>query len=236
MGRPDVPLRRCLADRIVDLFVGQVYETRRKDVVRLTISEGSPLSQKLAEFYYREVLSRIAAASAGAAAALRPRAASAGRPRRTFRRSALPRRGSLSPSSGTACSDRFESRLDVRKTIEDASRPACSRRGECHERRDSASPGSCFPRALALAGCDTQRPRPRPAVELIESRADFCLRLDLSRDVSPETLQSSARAITSREGDPAVYGRRRPAKSGRYRAEIRPSSTRSRPSIVPRNC
>ena len=47
-----------LADRIVDLFVSQVYETRRKDVVRLMISEGRRFP-KLAEFYYREVLSRI---------------------------------------------------------------------------------------------------------------------------------------------------------------------------------
>ena len=34
MGQADVPLP-VLADRIVDLFVSQVYETRRKDVVRL---------------------------------------------------------------------------------------------------------------------------------------------------------------------------------------------------------
>ena len=46
---------------IVDLFVSQVYETRRKDVVRLMISEGRRFP-KLAEFYYREVLSRIIAA------------------------------------------------------------------------------------------------------------------------------------------------------------------------------
>jgi AcrR family transcriptional regulator len=57
MGQADVPLP-VLADRIVDLFVSQVYETRRKDVVRLMISEGRRFP-KLAEFYYREVLSRI---------------------------------------------------------------------------------------------------------------------------------------------------------------------------------
>jgi hypothetical protein len=60
MGQADVPLL-VLADRIVDLFVSQVYETRRKDVVRLMISEGRRFP-KLAEFYYREVLSRIIAA------------------------------------------------------------------------------------------------------------------------------------------------------------------------------
>jgi len=43
------------------LFVREVYETRRKDVIRLMISEGRRFP-KLAEFYYREVLSRIIAA------------------------------------------------------------------------------------------------------------------------------------------------------------------------------
>ncbi len=60
MGQADLPLP-ALADRIADLFVREVYETRRKDVVRLMISEGRRF-QKLAEFYYREVLSRIIAA------------------------------------------------------------------------------------------------------------------------------------------------------------------------------
>lgn len=60
MGQADVPLA-VLADRIVELFVIEVYETRRKDVVRLLISEGRRFP-KLAEFYYREVLSRIIAA------------------------------------------------------------------------------------------------------------------------------------------------------------------------------
>ncbi|HET7912116.1 MAG TPA: TetR/AcrR family transcriptional regulator [Pseudolabrys sp.] len=59
MGQADVPLA-MLADRFADLFVSQVYETRRKDVVRLMISEGRRFP-KLAEFYYREVLSRIIA-------------------------------------------------------------------------------------------------------------------------------------------------------------------------------
>ncbi|HET7190754.1 MAG TPA: TetR/AcrR family transcriptional regulator [Pseudolabrys sp.] len=57
LGAADVPLA-MLADRIVDLFVNEVYETRRKDVVRLMISEGWRFPA-LAEFYYREVLSRI---------------------------------------------------------------------------------------------------------------------------------------------------------------------------------
>jgi AcrR family transcriptional regulator len=60
LGQADVPLP-MLADRIADLFVREVYETRRKDVVRLMISEGRRFP-KLAEFYYHEVLSRIIAA------------------------------------------------------------------------------------------------------------------------------------------------------------------------------
>jgi AcrR family transcriptional regulator len=60
LGQADLPLP-ALADRIVELFVREVYETRRKDVVRLMISEGRRFP-KLAEFYYREVLSRIIAA------------------------------------------------------------------------------------------------------------------------------------------------------------------------------
>ena len=57
MGEADLPLA-LLSDRIVDLFVREVYETRRKDVIRLMISEGRRFP-KLAEFYYREVLARI---------------------------------------------------------------------------------------------------------------------------------------------------------------------------------
>ena len=60
LGEADVPLP-VLAERIVELFVREVYETRRKDVIRLMISEGRRFP-KLAEFYYREVLSRIVAA------------------------------------------------------------------------------------------------------------------------------------------------------------------------------
>jgi AcrR family transcriptional regulator len=57
MGKADIPIA-VLADRIVDLFVREVYETRRKDVIRLMISEGRRFP-KLAEFYYREVLTRV---------------------------------------------------------------------------------------------------------------------------------------------------------------------------------
>ena len=60
MGAVDMPLA-VLADQLVDVFVREVYETRRKDVVRLMITEGRRFP-KIAEFYYREVLSHIMAA------------------------------------------------------------------------------------------------------------------------------------------------------------------------------
>src|ERR1700690_3710567 len=60
LSRADVPIA-ALADTIVELFVREIYETRRKDVIRLMISEGRRFP-KLTEFYYREVLSRIIAA------------------------------------------------------------------------------------------------------------------------------------------------------------------------------
>ncbi|HZL63170.1 MAG TPA: helix-turn-helix domain-containing protein [Pseudolabrys sp.] len=60
LGAADVPIN-VLAERLVDVFVREVYETRRKDVIRLMIAEGRRFP-KLAEFYYREVLSRIIAA------------------------------------------------------------------------------------------------------------------------------------------------------------------------------
>jgi len=63
MGQADVPIG-VLADRIVDFFVREVYETRRKDVIRLMIAEG-PRFPHIAEFYYREVLARIVAAMRG---------------------------------------------------------------------------------------------------------------------------------------------------------------------------
>jgi AcrR family transcriptional regulator len=56
----DMPLRE-LADQLVEIFVRDIFGTRRRDVIRLMISEGRRFP-KLAEFYYREVLSRILAA------------------------------------------------------------------------------------------------------------------------------------------------------------------------------
>jgi AcrR family transcriptional regulator len=56
----DLPVR-MVAERAVELFVREVYGTSRRDIVRLILSEG-PRFPQLADFYYREVLSRIIAA------------------------------------------------------------------------------------------------------------------------------------------------------------------------------
>src|ERR1044072_130114 len=53
----DIPLR-TLADHMVELFSSEVFGTRRKDIIRLILTEG-PRFPKLAEFYSREVLSRV---------------------------------------------------------------------------------------------------------------------------------------------------------------------------------
>lgn len=53
----DLPVR-VVAERLLDIFVREVYGTRRKDVIRLIIAEG-PRFPKLAEFYYREVIARV---------------------------------------------------------------------------------------------------------------------------------------------------------------------------------
>jgi AcrR family transcriptional regulator len=55
--RADVPVR-IVAETVIDLFVREIYGTRRKDVIRLIISEGARFP-KLAEFYYREVIARV---------------------------------------------------------------------------------------------------------------------------------------------------------------------------------
>src|SRR5215472_7843506 len=53
----DLPIQ-AVVETIVDLFVNEIYGTRRKDVIRLVIAEGSRFP-KLAEFYYREVIARV---------------------------------------------------------------------------------------------------------------------------------------------------------------------------------
>ena len=60
LGEADLPMR-LLSDQLIELFVREIFGTRRRDVIRLMISEGRRFP-KLAEFYYREVLSRVLAA------------------------------------------------------------------------------------------------------------------------------------------------------------------------------
>ncbi len=61
--RTDLPLR-VVVERAVDIFVRDIYETPRKQVMRLIISEG-PRFPAIAEFYYREVLGRLLKALRG---------------------------------------------------------------------------------------------------------------------------------------------------------------------------
>src|SRR6476646_9505240 len=56
----EIPLRQ-VTDRLIEVFVREIFETRRKDVIRLVITEGSRFP-KLAEFYYREVIMHVMAA------------------------------------------------------------------------------------------------------------------------------------------------------------------------------
>ena len=53
----DLPIR-AVVEMIVDLFVNEIYGTRRKEVIRLIVAEGSRFP-KLAEVYYREVIARV---------------------------------------------------------------------------------------------------------------------------------------------------------------------------------
>ena len=61
-----LPLK-SLIDQAIEIFTREVFGTRRKQVMRLIISEG-PRFPALAEFYYREVLGTDPESGAGAAA------------------------------------------------------------------------------------------------------------------------------------------------------------------------
>ena len=56
----DQPVRK-LIESFIDLFVREVYNTRRRNVLRLVLTEGQRFPT-LAEFYYREVVGRAIAA------------------------------------------------------------------------------------------------------------------------------------------------------------------------------
>ena len=53
----DLPAR-MLVEAIADIFVREIFGTRRKDVIRLIITEGQRFP-KLAEVYYHEVIARV---------------------------------------------------------------------------------------------------------------------------------------------------------------------------------
>jgi len=53
----DMPAR-MLVERLLDTFVREIYGTRRKDIIRLILSEG-PRFPAIGEFYYREVVGRV---------------------------------------------------------------------------------------------------------------------------------------------------------------------------------
>ena len=51
---------RVIAEMIADIFVREIFATRRKDIIRLIITEGARFP-RLAEFYYHEVIERVTA-------------------------------------------------------------------------------------------------------------------------------------------------------------------------------
>ena len=59
----DAPIR-AFADQMIEVFAREVYGTHRKDVIRLVLMEGQRFPT-LAEFYYREVVSRVMEAIRG---------------------------------------------------------------------------------------------------------------------------------------------------------------------------
>jgi AcrR family transcriptional regulator len=57
-ARPDAPLSaRAFVERLIDTVVREVLGTRRRDVLRLVLTEG-PRFPQLAQIYYREVILR----------------------------------------------------------------------------------------------------------------------------------------------------------------------------------
>jgi AcrR family transcriptional regulator len=57
VSHADIPIRQFV-HHLVDVFAREVFETRRKDVIRLVLTEGSRFP-KLAEFYYQEIIARV---------------------------------------------------------------------------------------------------------------------------------------------------------------------------------
>jgi AcrR family transcriptional regulator len=53
----DLPIR-VLVELVLNTFVNEIYGTRRRDVIRLIITEGARFPE-LAQFYYSEVIARV---------------------------------------------------------------------------------------------------------------------------------------------------------------------------------
>jgi AcrR family transcriptional regulator len=60
LATTDIPLA-VLGEKLIDVATREVIGSRRKDIIRLIISEGQRFPA-IADFYYREVLSRVFAA------------------------------------------------------------------------------------------------------------------------------------------------------------------------------
>ena len=63
-ARPGDQPVRVLIEAFIDLFVREVYGTRRRDMLRLVMTEG-PRFPKLADFYFHNVVERAMAAMRG---------------------------------------------------------------------------------------------------------------------------------------------------------------------------
>ncbi|MFN3350720.1 TetR/AcrR family transcriptional regulator [Pseudorhodoplanes sp.] len=60
LAKTDIPFP-LLAERLADVAAREVAGSRRRDIIRLIIAEG-PRFPEIADFYYREILSRVFAA------------------------------------------------------------------------------------------------------------------------------------------------------------------------------
>ena len=153
----DVPMR-VFAEQMIEMFAREVYGTHRKDVIRLVLSEGSGFPT-LAEFYYREVVSRVMEAIRGMLQAC----ARAWRDRRS---DALVRFPQLLAAPGliailwNGLFERFEP-LDVRAMMR-AHFELVLRLGDV--RHERAAHATVLLAALALAACSNATDRRLPGL------------------------------------------------------------------------
>ena len=221
----DMPAR-AIAEMIVELFVREIYGTRRKDMIRLIITEGRAFPQAR-----RVLLPR------GASRASLPRCARCCargcRARRTAERcagaiSAAPgRAGAGGASSGTGCSSNFEP-LDVRALM----RAHIDILFGAEESAMIRIAARRLARRLAalLAGCDASRSEALPG--LGRGRFIFVGPDEAGR---VETL-AGARGRPCQPARPAVHARRRSAARRRDGTRGRAAAMPSRPTTAPRRC